>query len=94
MGATTSDLKIQIILYKFVPINFFVILHLHRKVIIIVVFFLLKGGPPWTFILWMNKNLIFFNPLESGTKKRGSQSNRCFPSLHREGIIFFRKFFL
>ena len=23
MGATTSDLKIQIILYKFVPINFF-----------------------------------------------------------------------
>ena len=71
MGATTLDLKIQIILYKFVPINFFdakngpqsnqtrffVFLHLHTKVIlIIVVFFLLKGGPPWTFILWMNKN--------------------------------------
>ena len=53
MGATTSDLKIRIILYKFVPINFFdakngpqsnqtrffVFLHLHTKVIIIVVFF-------------------------------------------------------
>ena len=53
MGATISDLKIRIILYKFVPINFFdakngpqsnqtrffVFLHLHTKVIIIVVFF-------------------------------------------------------
>ena len=70
MGATTSNLKIRIILNKFVPINFFdaknghqsnqtrffVFLHLRTKVIIIVLFFLLKGGPPWTFILWMNKN--------------------------------------
>ena len=60
MGATTSDLKIRIILYKFVPINFFdaqngpksnqtrffVFLHLHTKVIIIVVcFFYLKVVP-------------------------------------------------
>ena len=72
MGTTTSDFKIRIILYKFVPIKFFdakngphsnqtrffVLLHLHTKVIIIVFFcfvFLFKGGPPWTFILWMNK---------------------------------------
>ena len=53
MGTVISDLKIQTILYKFVPINFFdakngpqsnqtrffVFLHLHTKVIIIVVFF-------------------------------------------------------
>ena len=34
----------------------FSFLRLHRKVRIIDVFFLLKGGPPWTLILWMNKN--------------------------------------
>ena len=60
MGAMISDLKFRLLFHKFVPINFldakngpegnetqfFVFLHLHRKVIIIYVFFLLKGGPP------------------------------------------------
>ena len=66
------------------------------------VYFLLKGGPPWTFILWMNKNKIFSNPLVSGTKKRGPQSNCCFggPFLRvfspfaPRGNNFFTKIFL
>ena len=56
MGATTSDLKFQIVLYKFVPINFLDANETKANYSFFVFtqksnnyccdFFLLKGGPP------------------------------------------------
>ena len=58
MGAIISDLKIQIIIHKFVPINFLDAKNgsqSNKNRFFYVFFLLLKGGPP-TFILWMNRN--------------------------------------
>ena len=65
-------------------------------------FFLLKVVPPWTFILWMNKNLIFSNPLVSGTKKEapkvldafGAPFKGIFPLFTKREYFFFKTFFI
>ena len=59
MVAIISDLKIQIIIHKFVPINFLDAKNgsqSNKNRFFYVFFFFLKVVHPWTFILWMNRN--------------------------------------
>ena len=72
------DLKIRM----FFLVQIFSFLRLHRKIMIIDVPFLLKGGPYWTFILW-----IFSNPLGAIAYKVCPECDRCL------GDPFLRVFF-